>query len=75
MQNGPSISAEMRAGGYTHIQIMCCHVVLKPLTSIPAAKLELAVAEIAGLFVCGTCNKRATAARVGLWKHGMKRAG
>jgi hypothetical protein len=28
----------MASGGYTHIQTLCCHTVLKPLASLPPAK-------------------------------------
>jgi hypothetical protein len=75
MQRSQSISVLMKAGGYTHIQIMCCHVVQKPLATLPASKLDLSVDEIASSFVCRACGKSASPARVGLWKHGMKRVG
>jgi hypothetical protein len=75
VRGGNPLSAEMARGGYTHIQILCCHAVLKPLATLPAAKLALSVDEVTKYFVCSECRQRATPARVALWKHGMRRFG
>ncbi|GAA5544256.1 hypothetical protein Brsp02_04898 [Brucella sp. NBRC 113783] len=64
----------MKDQGYTHLQIICCGVVLKPLRELPERALDKPLEELAPHLVC-KCGKHATLARVALWKHGMKRYG
>lgn len=74
MNHNRSISSMMQEHGYTHLQIVCCKVVHKPLRELSAGTLEKPLEEVAPRLVC-ECGKHATIARVGFWKHGMKRYG
>ena len=59
----------MQEHGYTHLQIVCCKVVHKPLRELSAGTLEKPLEEVAPRLVC-ECGKHATIARVGFWKGG-----
>ncbi|GAU86968.1 hypothetical protein [Bosea sp. BIWAKO-01] len=68
-----SIREVVDAEAYTHIQIVCCEAVLKPVHDLPEWAREKSLVKLAGSFRCSRCGKLASPGRVAFWKHGRKR--
>ena len=73
MQGGGRTVRQLIDERYTHLQILCCAAKLIPLDQVPVRVRGKTLEDIAHQFVCATCGKRATPARIAPWRHGMPR--